>query len=91
MEQAVRRTFEYDQEKAKAAAKVALQQQEGLPVVKAYPEGYKWLELHDKADAKKTESALKYEGEAMGHCVGSYCPDVLEGRSQIFSLRDSER
>ena len=34
------------------------------------------------------ESALKYEGDTMGHCVGGYCPDVLEGRSRIYSLRD---
>ena len=33
------------------------------------------------------ESALKYEGETMGHCVGGYCPDVLEGKSRIYSLR----
>lgn len=32
--------------------------------------------------------ALKYEGELLQHCVGGYCPDVLEGRSRIFSLRD---
>jgi hypothetical protein len=32
--------------------------------------------------------ALKYEGDTMGHCVGGYCPDVLEGRSRIYSLRD---
>ena len=24
----------------------------------------------------------------MGHCVGGYCPDVLEGKSRIYSLRD---
>ena len=35
------------------------------------------------------ESALKYEGDTMGHCVGGYCPDVLEGRSRIYSLRDA--
>lgn len=34
--------------------------------------------------------ALEYEGEAMGHCVGGYCPDVAEGRSRIFSLRDAK-
>jgi hypothetical protein len=90
IEQAVRRTYEYDQEKAKEAARAAIQQQEGLPVVKDYPEGYKWLELHNKTDAKKTEEALSYEGKTMGHCVGSYCPDVLEGNTQIFSLRDSK-
>lgn len=36
------------------------------------------------------EDALKYEGDTMGHCVGGYCPDVLEGRSRIFSLRDKK-
>jgi hypothetical protein len=34
--------------------------------------------------------ALKYEGDTMGHCVGGYCPDVLEGRSRIYSLRDTK-
>ena len=34
--------------------------------------------------------ALKYEGDTMGHCVGGYCDDVLEGRSRIFSLRDAK-
>jgi hypothetical protein len=38
--------------------------------------------------AKMLEKALKYEGDTMGHCVGGYCPDVLEGRTRIFSLRD---
>jgi len=90
MEQAVKRAYEYDQEKVKEAARAAIQQQEGLPVVKEYPEGYKWLELHNKTDAKKTEEALSYEGKTMGHCVGSYCPEVLEGKTQIFSLRDSK-
>ena len=36
------------------------------------------------------EDALKYEGETMGHCVGGYCPDVIEGRSKIYSLRDKK-
>ena len=36
------------------------------------------------------EDALKYEGEILQHCVGGYCPDVIEGRSRIFSLRDAE-
>jgi hypothetical protein len=37
---------------------------------------------------KTLEDALKYEGDTMGHCVGGYCPDVAEGRTKIFSLRD---
>jgi hypothetical protein len=36
------------------------------------------------------EDALKYEGEILQHCVGGYCPDVMEGRSRIFSLRDAD-
>lgn len=36
------------------------------------------------------EKQLKYEGDTMGHCVGGYCEDVLEGRSRIFSLRDAK-
>jgi hypothetical protein len=36
------------------------------------------------------EDALKYEGEILQHCVGGYCPDVIEGRSRIFSLRDAD-
>jgi hypothetical protein len=36
------------------------------------------------------EEALKYEGDVMGHCVGGYCPDVLEGKSRIYSLRDKK-
>lgn len=39
---------------------------------------------------KILEDALKYEGEVMGHCVGGYCPDVIEGRSRIYSLRDKK-
>ena len=46
----------------------------------------------DKRFPGKTalEDALKYEGETMGHCVGGYCPDVAEGRSKIYSLRDKK-
>jgi hypothetical protein len=39
---------------------------------------------------KALEDALKYEGETMGHCVGGYCPDVVEGKSKIYSLRDKK-
>lgn len=46
--------------------------------------------LKRKERESSLEDALKYEGETMGHCVGGYCPDVLEGRSRIFSLRDKK-
>lgn len=39
---------------------------------------------------RRLEKQLKYEGDTMGHCVGGYCPDVLEGKSRIFSLRDAK-
>jgi hypothetical protein len=35
-------------------------------------------------------AALKYEGDTMGHCVGGYCPDVMQGKSRIYSLRDAK-
>ena len=126
MEQAVRRTHEFDQEQARKMAEAQLKQQEGFPLHKEYPEGYKWIELAPKevkskadlgdlglqayfdymksggdeayalkagqrADAEKyLADALAYEGNTMGHCVGGYCPDVLEGRSRIYSLRDKK-
>lgn len=105
MEQAVRRTYEYDQEMAKKMREAAIKQTEGMPVHKEYPEGYKWIELKPNKNLEGVddgfgnisspgyeglEQALKYEGDTMGHCVGGYCPDVYEGRSRIFSLRDAK-
>lgn len=116
MEQAVRRTYEYDQEKARKIAEAQIKITEGMPVHKEYPEGYKWIELNQPKDLpegwkesavvgtyydeagnfqrhpreKILEDALKYEGDTMGHCVGGYCPDVLEGRKRIYSLRDAK-
>jgi hypothetical protein len=114
MEQAVRRTYDFDQDMAKKMREAAIKQTEGMPVHKEYPEGYRWIELgpgkelpegwttkngayydpkgerHVHPDSEKVANALKYEGDTMGHCVGGYCPDVLEGRSRIYSLRDAK-
>ena len=49
------------------------------------PDNY--IEKHFQNQLK---DALKYEGEMLQHCVGGYCPDVAEGRSRIYSLRDAE-
>lgn len=61
-------------------------------VMKEYPDGYKWVELklpdNDPKYADELAKALKLEGDSMGHCVGGYCPDVMAGRSRVFSLRD---
>lgn len=35
------------------------------------------------------DSDLEQEGEAMRHCVGSYCEQVRAGDVQVYSLRDS--
>ena len=61
---------------------------------KDYPEkGLKWVEMKKASDEMADSvlaDALKYEGDQMAHCVGGYCPDVLSGRSRIFSLRDAK-
>ena len=105
IEQAVRRAHQYDQERKKAMAETALKATEGMPVHKDYGNGYKWIELVANKNEEPTEdgfgnvsspgyenleNALQYEGDTMGHCVGGYCPDVYEGRSRIFSLRDAK-
>lgn len=140
MEQAVRRTYEFDQEQARKMAEAQAKVTEGMPVHKEYPEGYRWVELKTpealtelppthqlepyeskvhggtayrvvnketgmrgegfKTPERATQEflkehseerlaeALKYEGDTMGHCVGGYCPDVVSGKSRIYSLRD---
>jgi hypothetical protein len=69
MEQAVRRTYEYDQELAKKMAEARTSAREGLPVHKEYPEGYRWVELN-------RPGAFASESEAMGHSVRGYEPPV---------------
>jgi hypothetical protein len=139
MDQAIKRTAEFNMEQAKKMRETAIKNTEGFPVHKEYPEeGYKWIELtvpkkdlpsgwsvkealnpmsgkqfqvFDESGAPiagaygkteesaissatkqlgrpELETALKYEGDTMGHCVGGYCPDVMEGKSRIYSLRD---
>lgn len=43
-----------------------------------------------EVNKRELETALKYEGDVMSHCVGGYCPDVVRGYSRIFSLRDAK-
>lgn len=50
----------------------------------AIKSGRRWMEDDNLAQA------LRYEGDTMGHCVGGYCDDVTEGRSNIYSLRDAK-
>jgi hypothetical protein len=141
MDQAIKRTAEFNAERAKKMQETAIKNMEGFPTYKDYgDEGYKWVELKRPEDLtelppthqvepyeskvhggtayrvvnketgmkgegfktperatseylkehseERLAEALKYEGDTMGHCVGGYCPDVLEGRSRIYSLRD---
>lgn len=56
----------------------------------ADPQTRAQIEKMANEDYGPLADALKYEGETMGHCVGGYCPDVVEGRSKIYSLRDKK-
>lgn len=53
MEQAVRRTYEFDQDMAKKMRETQAKVTEGMPVYKEYPEGYKWVELSQPKDLPK--------------------------------------
>jgi len=84
MEQAVRRTYQYDQEMAKKVADARAAAREGLPVYKEYPEGYRWVELNKPG-------AFTSESEAMGHSVRGYeppkgHPDWTETSGELGSL-----
>jgi hypothetical protein len=84
MEQAVRRTHEYDQELAAKMNAARAAKREGLPVQKEYPEGYRWVELN-------RPGAFASESEAMGHSVRGYepprgHPDWTEGSGDSGSL-----
>lgn len=67
MEQAVRRTYEYDQELAAKMNAARTTAREGLPVYKDYPEGYRWIQLTRPGD-------FAAESDAMGHSVRGYEP-----------------
>jgi hypothetical protein len=67
MEQAVRRTYEYDQELAAKMNASRAAAREGLPTYREYPEGYKWIQLNKPG-------SFAQESEAMGHSVRGYEP-----------------
>jgi hypothetical protein len=67
MEQAVRRTAEYDLDAAKVAAAARAKSLEGMPVHKEYPEGYKWVQLDQPGQ-------FAQESDVMGHSVRGYEP-----------------
>lgn len=55
----------------------------GGEVVHQWPDGWSVRRLH-------TPEELESEGDAMGHCVGSYANEVGNGRTMIYSLRDAK-
>jgi hypothetical protein len=101
--QAVEQVGRINQYRAKEMERAGLDAQNNpvTHVFKDYaddPRGMRWVEMAPpKGDGPtnydvKDElgKALKYEGDTMGHCVGGYCPDVMSGKSRIFSLRDAK-
>ena len=92
IEKAIRRTAEYDAQKAKEMANAEADRIKGLPVHKEYNDNYKWIELKHPTNDNITKEALESEGNQMGHCVGSsnhYYTDVINGDTKIISLRDA--
>ena len=84
MEQAVRRTHEYDQELARKMNEARNTARADLPVYKDYPEGFKWVELNKPG-------SFAAESKAMGHSVKGYeppegHPDWTEGSGDSGSL-----
>jgi hypothetical protein len=55
----------------------------GGKVVHEWPDKWTVRQLH-------TPQELEAEGDAMGHCVGSYHDEVGKGKTMIYSLRDPE-
>lgn len=90
VEGAVRHVAEVNALRAKQAEAAAQAEMAGIPLHKDYPEqGMSWRQLKSDDEAQ-LQKWLTQEGDAMGHCVGGYCPDVSSGRSSIYSLRDAK-
>ena len=80
-------------EKQKAEANFTLANNAATVPFKSYPDQkYGWFQLTTDSPENRQvlQDALNYEADLMGHCVRGYCDDVLSGRSQIYSLRDTK-
>lgn len=90
IDQAVRHVAEINALRAVESNKASAMDMADMPVHKDYPEqGYSWRQLKHE-DEPTLQKWLTQEGDAMGHCVGGYCPDVKSGASSIYSLRDAK-
>jgi hypothetical protein len=83
MDRAVRRTHEYNLERAKAIEDAQAKKLEGMTTYKEYPEGFRWVQL-DKPGQFAAES------DAMGHSVRGYepplgHPDYVQGSGNAGS------
>jgi hypothetical protein len=67
MEQAVRRTAEYDAERAAAMAKASAEEMKGMTIAKEFEDGYKMVQLDKPGQFAK-------ESDRMGHSVRGYEP-----------------
>jgi hypothetical protein len=67
MEQAVRRTAEYDAERAAAMAKASAEEIKGMTIAKEFEDGYKMVQLDKPGQFAK-------ESDRMGHSVRGYEP-----------------
>jgi len=90
MEQAVRRAYEYDQEMAKKMAEAQIKMTEGMPTVKEYPTGHKWIELA-KPDLKELpeDYQIKYTSQNTPYLVdpnGNNIGYMQEGKEHKQSL-----
>jgi hypothetical protein len=66
-----------------AEEKVNEQAAQDGQIVHQWPDGYTMRKLN-------TPEELEHEGDAMGHCVGSYANQVANGSTSIYSLRDEK-
>ena len=66
---------------AEVGSPVALEK--GDVVRMRWPDGWTLVELHSK-------QSLVNEGVSMAHCVGGYWPQVRDGGTSIWSLRDAQ-
>jgi hypothetical protein len=83
MDRAIRRTHEYNLERAKAIEDAQAKKLEGMTIYKEYPEGFRWVQL-DKPGQFAAES------DAMGHSVRGYepplgHPDYVQGSGNAGS------
>lgn len=68
---------------AKAQQKATEQQAQDGEIVHQWPDNWSVRRLNEPDE-------LTREGDAMGHCVGSYGQEVQNGTTSIYSLRDPE-